>query len=242
MNGGWTPVFSTVFTGTLCGKYPDTAAWMFFLALADKNGVVDMTPQAISALTGMPVDVLMPCIERFEQPDPYSRTSDEDGRRLVRIDPARPWGWRVVNHSKYRERARKQAWDAERTASGRDAERKRLQRADVPTCPDVARLSPLSDTDTNTNTDPREERFAPPPGLDQKAFERWESYRASGGRPLAPASVFASQRKLAAYGAEQARVVEHSIANGWWGLYAPKDKEPAKRWDPRDDPEYAETA
>lgn len=155
---GYTPVFGSVFTGTLAGKYPDTAAWLFLLALSDKNGVVDMTPQVISMLTGMPVKDLLDCIERFLQPDPASRTSTDDGRRLALVDPARSWGWKIVNHGKYRERARKQAWDAERTASGRDAERKRAQRAIVPTCPDVSRLSPLSNTDTNTEREAHERR------------------------------------------------------------------------------------
>ena len=63
---GYTPVFQSIFTGTLCGRYPDTAAWMFFLALADKHGVVDMTPEYISSVTGMPVDDLLACIRSKE--------------------------------------------------------------------------------------------------------------------------------------------------------------------------------
>lgn len=38
----------------------------------------------------------------MEQPDPYSRTEGEEGRRIVRLDDHRPWGWRIVNHEKYR--------------------------------------------------------------------------------------------------------------------------------------------
>ena len=40
---GYVPVFRTVFTGSLFGKYPDSAAWLFMLTLADKNGLVDVT-------------------------------------------------------------------------------------------------------------------------------------------------------------------------------------------------------
>lgn len=216
MSSGYVPVFSSIFTGTLCGKYPDTAAWMFLLALADKNGVVDMTPQAISALTGMPVDDLVQCIARFEQPDAYSRSTAEEGRRLVRIDPNRPWGWRVVNHGKYRERARKQAWDSERTASGRDADRKRESRR-VPMPPDCPRSQ--TQTQTQTQTEEKRESFAPPPGLDSESFSRWEKYREEIGKPLTSSSVFAAQRKLVAFGTEQAAVVEQSIVNGWHGLF-----------------------
>ncbi len=129
MSGGYVPVFRTVFSGSLFGQYPDTAAWLFMLTLADKNGVIDVTPEYIAGVTGMPVDVVVQCIERFLQPDPSSRTASNEGRRLELIDPARPWGWRILNFKQYRERARKQAWDAKRTASGKDAKRKRAKRA-----------------------------------------------------------------------------------------------------------------
>jgi hypothetical protein len=145
---GYTPVFSTVFSGSLCGKYPDTAAWLFFLALADKHGVVDCTAEFVSTVTGMPLADLLPCIARFMEPDPKSRSPENAGRRLVLVDASRAWGWRIVNFQKYRERARKTAWDAKRTSSGRDAERKREERARRKR-PDVSRQSPLSNTNTH---------------------------------------------------------------------------------------------
>lgn len=176
---GYTPVFRSVFTGSLYGLYPDTAAWLFLLALADKDGRVDVTPEYIAGVTGMPVDDLKACIARFLEPDPASRTTDNEGRRLELIDPDRGWGWRIINHAKYRERARKRAWDAARTASGADAARKRASRAEkrrsedhpdasrrVPTCPGEPVESPLSNSDTNSNTESsrkrtRRSRFAP---------------------------------------------------------------------------------
>lgn len=147
---GYTPVFKLIFQGTLCGQYPDTAAWLFFLALADKNGHVDMTPQFISAVTGMPVDDLTACIERFMQPDPGSRSSAEEGRRLVLIDPARSWGWRIVNHDKYREKARLAAKNAREVEEGANAERLKHRRS---TAGD-RRRPPLTDpSNANANTD-----------------------------------------------------------------------------------------
>lgn len=156
MSGGYTPVFSSVFSGSLCGQYPDTAAWLFLLAMANKHGVVDVTPEYISRVTGMPVNDLLACIARFLEPDPSSRTKENEGRRLVLVDPARSWGWRIVNFHMYRERARKQAHDAERVSSGANAERMRARRRD-PTRPDETRADPLSDADANTDTDARRE-------------------------------------------------------------------------------------
>ena len=149
---GYTPVFRSIFEGTLCGQYPDTAAWLFMLALADKHGHVDKTPQYISAVTGMPVDELAGCIERFMQPDPASRSSAEEGRRLVLIDPSRSSGWRIVNHEKYREKARLAAKNADAIATGREAERKRHVRASA----GVRRNPPLSDlSDADADADNR---------------------------------------------------------------------------------------
>lgn len=65
----------------------------------------------------------------------------------------------------------------------------------------------------------RAEGVTPPPGLDWESFSKWERYRSQIGKPLAPASLFAAQRKLVAFGKDQAAVVEQSIANGWHGLF-----------------------
>ena len=138
---GYTPLFDSVFTGTLCGKYPDTAAWMFFLALKDKNGEIDMTPQYIATITGMPLNDLLGCIKRFMEPDPDSRSSEEDGRKLIKLDPDRPWGWKVVNHEKYREKARLTAKNARETA---------VRRAEKENPPLSAGIASQTQTQTHT--------------------------------------------------------------------------------------------
>jgi hypothetical protein len=150
---GYTPVFDSVFQGTLCGKWPTLPVWLTILPMADKSGCIDMTYQAMSALSGWPIDLLKQAITELCAPDPESRSATADGRRLELIDPDnRTWGWRVVNHGKYREKARKSAYDSDRTASGRDAERKRAENEsrEVPRSPDASRDLPLSDTNTNT--------------------------------------------------------------------------------------------
>lgn len=128
MSGGYTPLFSSVFSGSLYGKYPDTAAWIFLLALADKHGVVDMTPEYIAGVTGMPLADLNSCIARFLEPDPKSRSPENQGRRLVPVDPARAWGWRIVNFVKYRERARLASKAASEIESGKNAKRMKARR------------------------------------------------------------------------------------------------------------------
>jgi hypothetical protein len=71
-----------------------------------------------------------------------------------------------------------------------------------------------------------------PPGLDPAAWSRWTDYRKQIRKALKPVSIPAAQRELAAFGADQAAVVEQSIANGWQGLFALKER-PKPKEEPR---------
>lgn len=171
---GYTPVFDSIYTGTLYGKWPAAAVWASLLPLMDQRGELNLSFEAIAGMTGWPMDLLRAGIDQLEQPDPGSRTDAEEGRRLVRLDSRRAWGWRAVNHGKYREKARRAAYDAERTASGRDAERKRAERQQsrpVPPCPTDSRDVPLSDSDTDSTRKTRA-REKPPEQTDAQIFAR----------------------------------------------------------------------
>lgn len=225
---GYTPLFDSALDGTLFGKWPHTGIWTCLLSQMDKRGVIDKHPNLLAAKIGVPVDLLLSCISDFMQPDPGSRTPDYEGRRMELLEPGkRDWGWRVLNHQLYREKARKSAYDSNRTESGKDRERKAEQRAasrDVPTCPDAFRDVPLSDTnsDTEANKNPPKPPTGGVFGLDAVAWNRWETYRRSIRKPIKPASLEAAQRKLASFGSQQAAVVENSIAEGYQGLIPPK--------------------
>jgi hypothetical protein len=169
MAGGYTPVFSSALDGTLYGKWPHTGVWLCLLSQCDWQGNIDVVPRLLASKIGVPEEVLMQCIADFMSPDLGSRTGDMEGRRLELIDPTnRNWGWRVINHGIYREKARKSAYDAERTRSGKDAERKRAEREKaeneraekernagkdaVPRSPDASRRVPLSDSDSDSDS------------------------------------------------------------------------------------------
>lgn len=72
------------------------------LAHADAAGWVDIHPRAIAEETGLSVEAVKTAIAELEAPDPESRSPDEEGRRIVLLDGHRAWGWRIVNHGKYR--------------------------------------------------------------------------------------------------------------------------------------------
>lgn len=156
MSGGWSPSFATKFTGSLRGKPNHLLVWDYMTTCKDRNGIVDESSECIAQALGLPVDVVERVIDEFCLPDPRSRSQFKEGRRLERV-PQRGFGWRVVNHDVYRERARKREYDQQRTESGADAQRKRDQRpprpaSDVPTRPAMSRESrvvPLSYSDAD---------------------------------------------------------------------------------------------
>lgn len=76
--------------------------FVYMLANCDRDGVVDKTQEVITALTGIPLFRVRKAVVRLESPDPRSRTPDQEGRRIVRLDEHRDWGWLIVNRQKYR--------------------------------------------------------------------------------------------------------------------------------------------
>lgn len=69
------------------------------LAMADSKGRVWGSIPGLANRARVPVDDARIAIAAFLAPDPDSRTSDHEGRRIEVIDG----GWRLLNHSKYRE-------------------------------------------------------------------------------------------------------------------------------------------
>lgn len=69
-------------------------------------------------------------------------------------------------------------------------------------------------------------------GLNTEAFDLWIGYRAERKPAIKPASLIAAAEELAGFGdaERQAAVVKHSIANGYQGLFEPKDKPKESKW------------
>jgi hypothetical protein len=96
-------MFSQIFDSSIADDYQVRHIFEDLCKLADVDGVVDMTPEAISARTRIPLDIVKPALTKLEAPDSRSRSPNEEGRRIVLIDSHRDWGWRIVNYQHYRE-------------------------------------------------------------------------------------------------------------------------------------------
>ena len=144
-------IFESIYDGTLYGQWEALVTFQQMIVLSDCDGTLDMTPQALSARTGIPFDIIKKGIEVLEQDDPYSRTQNNSGRRIERMDEHRPWGWTIINHQYYRNLASaedKRKNDRERIA------KKRKENKGVASCSDVSQVvADVAHTDTDTDTD-----------------------------------------------------------------------------------------
>jgi hypothetical protein len=96
-------LFTSMYDGTLAATGPWQALVTFqqMIALADKDGVVDMTAAAISRRTSIPLEIIELGLVELMKPDPNSRTPAEEGRRIVLLESHRNWGWQLVNYKHY---------------------------------------------------------------------------------------------------------------------------------------------
>ena len=100
----YTKLFASMYDGTLATRGPWEAMITFqqLLILADAEGIVDMTVEAIARRTTVPLRIIRKGLECLAAPDPESRSPAEQGRRIVLLSDARSWGWRIVNFVQYR--------------------------------------------------------------------------------------------------------------------------------------------
>jgi len=119
-------VFASLWDGTLGQNWEAWSVFVYMLANCDRDGVFDKSPEAISDRSHIPLESVEIGLRMLEQPDRRSRSSAEAGRRIVKLDEHRDWGWRIVNYDHYRELVskenRRQQWKEA-------AQRQRAQRA-----------------------------------------------------------------------------------------------------------------
>jgi uncharacterized phage protein (TIGR02220 family) len=147
-------IFEQIYDGTLAENWQALITFQQMIVLCDADGIIDMTPNAISRRTGIPLEHIEEGINFLEKKDPYSRTPNEDGRRIARLDEHRPWGWYIVNHEKYKKmKDNDEIREQNRLRKQRQREKEQKCHAesrDVTPCHAESRH-----TDTDTNTTPQ---------------------------------------------------------------------------------------
>lgn len=146
---GYTKLFQTIITSTIWNESNDCKAlWITILALKGKDHICRATVPSLAKLNNLSIEDTEKHLKKFQEPDPYSRSTEFDGRRIQRVDG----GWLVLNGNKYSQLMR----SAERTEYVKEKVREHRARHAVNNVNNVNQSNhrkPISDTDTDTDTD-----------------------------------------------------------------------------------------
>ncbi len=159
---GYVKLFQSILDSTIWGEDHQTRiVWITLMAKADRHGVVEGSIPGIAHSARVSLDDCRAAMAKFEAPDPDSRTPDNEGRRIKRVEG----GWQLLNHHIYREkmsqdqqRARKtknqRAWrDRKRAAKKAKVRPKKGESKVSPNVDSSRPLSPYTDPDTDPHTD-----------------------------------------------------------------------------------------
>lgn len=125
----WTKLFNCIVTSSIWLEDSDTkVVWVTMLAMADRNGTVNTSVRALAHSSGVALEATVAALEKFQAPDPDSRTMAHEGRRIERIEG----GFKLLNHARYREAGREDT----RAAYHREYQRQRRARAKLTSEPD----------------------------------------------------------------------------------------------------------
>ena len=105
MQTGYTKLFATIVTSTIWSESKETKIlWVTMLALMNKQSVVEASVPGLAKIAGLTIEETEASLVVLQSPDPYSRSSEFEGRRVEKIEG----GWKMLNGDKYREKLRSQ--------------------------------------------------------------------------------------------------------------------------------------
>jgi hypothetical protein len=127
---GYTKLHSSIATSSIMAL-PVSARWLwaFMLSQANAQGIVEGSVPGMAIAAHISLDECQAAIDAFCSPDQYSRTKDQEGRRLVPVDDG---GWQIVSYDKWRfklSREERQAYKRQHEKARRDRNRADAKRS-----------------------------------------------------------------------------------------------------------------
>jgi hypothetical protein len=151
----YTKLFNSIVTSTIWTEDDKTRiVWITMLAMSDQNGEVHASVPGLARVSGVSLADCEAALVKLSGPDAYSRTPDNEGRRISPIDG----GWELLNHRKYRAMASRE----DEKKSNADRQKRHRERnatvtdsnATVTLCHDeVTESLHIADTDTDIKAD-----------------------------------------------------------------------------------------
>jgi hypothetical protein len=223
-------LFTSIYQGTLRGNSHGLLVFTNLLAHCDKAGVADIHPRAIAEEVGLTVEQVRAALDVLESPDDESRSPEEQGRRIVRIDEHRAWGWRVVNYVKYRSIRNEE----DRREQNRESQERYRNRHKPPSAA-VSRRKPQSaHTEAEAEVEAKKHIDAPSAspkalvsvsdliaiGVDKQSAADWLRARREKKLPLTRTAMESVQREATKAGLTVPEAVRRAASEGWAGFKA----------------------
>jgi hypothetical protein len=97
---GYTKLYASIIHSTVW-RAPDHVRllWVTMLALCDRDGTVTASVPGLADAARITLEQCVDALETLASPDEWSRTKDNEGRRIEAVDG----GWVVLNRKKYRD-------------------------------------------------------------------------------------------------------------------------------------------
>jgi len=97
---GYTKLVPEIVQSSIWNESSDVrVVWITLLAIKDADGYVRGDARTVARMANVSVDSAEEALKKFQDPDPFSHTPDNEGRRVAPADG----GWMVLNHEQYRE-------------------------------------------------------------------------------------------------------------------------------------------
>jgi len=158
---GYTKLFNSILYSTIWQEPNETKIlWITLLAMSDQYGEVHASIPGLAKMAGITLQECQDALGRLLAPDPFSRTPDNEGRRIEPVEG----GWLLLNHAKYRGLMSVE----ERKEYNRKKQAERRSRikkdADVSmTVNDKSAMSAHTEADADTKADSKAEEVPPSP-------------------------------------------------------------------------------
>lgn len=236
MSMSFTKLFSSITESTVwCEPDPTRITWIAMLAMADSKGRVWASIPGLANRARVSVEEVELAIKTFLSPDKYSRTPDNDGRRIEPIDG----GWRLLNYEKYREvrdaeaaKESKRRYINERRAKEREekargVENKIYSRTASNQAEEEAVSSSLRSEDKapTARFDPK--AYLKTKGIDESLAADWITLRRAKKAPPTEAAIAGIEREADKARITLADALSLCCQRGWtgfkseWALQAP---------------------
>lgn len=154
MMTGYTKLFSSIIASTIWRESKEIKiVWITMLALANRFGIVEASVPGLADMARVSVQEVEAALQVLQNPDPYSRSKEDDGRRIKPVDG----GWLLINFTKYRAKMSEDDRRAYlREKKRQERESKRCQQP-VNKRPTLSRLSTQSESESESESESKAE-------------------------------------------------------------------------------------